>query len=240
MSRNTDGDEKIGFDGTIGDDICSCGKTLHTPSSVMNKKENTEFKRDPLDAMKESRNKALAMQRKQRLHALVSKRKANLSYLVKVHQGGVFWLNCIHLSNEDICRYTYAVPKNRTLSYYYLAASTSAIVALPSGFAAIRAFLQLLEEWEYYFAGTATQSMKFVLAKTSPCSFPVPLIPTSSLGNEDELRLPSINKFDNNVIYEYLNTTHVPFELDYIEVLYSLCESVGALYNKFLSEDCSK
>ena len=206
----------------------------------MNKKENSELKRDPSDMMKESRNKALVMQRKQRLQALVHKRKANLSYLVKVHEGGVFWLNCIHLSNEDILKYSYAVPKNRTLSFYYLSASTSALLALPSGFVTVRAFLQLLEEWEYYCAGTATQSMKFVLAKNSPCSFPATPTPMSQSGYDEELRLPSINKFDNNVVYEYLNTTHVPFELDYIEVLNSLCDSVGALYNKFLSEDCSK
>lgn len=207
----------------------------------MDSTESMECKRDPSDVMKSSRDKALVMQRKQRLQALVHKRKSNLSYLLKTHEGGIFWLNCILLSNDNILKYASTAPKHRTLTYYHLTASTSAILALSSGSATVRALLQLLEEWEYHFAGSATQSLKFVLAKNTSCMYPAPPTQINLSGNdENDLKVHSINKFDNNVVYEYLDTTHVPFELDYIEVLYSLFDSIGVLYSKFLSDECFK
>ena len=91
---------------------------------------------------------------------------------MKTHEGGVFWLNCILLTKDDISKYVQqSIPKNRTLMYYYLASSTSSILTLARGAVTVKAFLQLLEEWEYYFAGSAMQSMKFVLARNSPCIY---------------------------------------------------------------------
>lgn len=43
-------------------------------------------------------------------------------------------------------------------------------------------------------------------------------------------------KFNNEVVYERLLTPHVPFALDYLEVMFSLCDVLGLLYSKFLDE----
>jgi hypothetical protein len=191
----------------------------------------------------DSTENALILQRKQRLQSMVHKRTFNLKYLMKAHEGGVFWLNCILLTKDDIAGYVQQiVPKQRILMYFYLASSTANVLALARGAVTVKAFLHLLEEWEYYFAGPATQSMKFVLAKNSPCMYPTSSAPIHrvihSNDDSDWIRPPPMSKFDNVVVYEYLQTPHVPFELDYVEVLIGLCEAVVALYDRFLSKEC--
>ena len=206
--------------------------------------DNAETKKVTLDPITGSTENALVLQRKQRLQSIVHKRKENLKYIMKAHQGGVYWLNCILLTKEIIAKHVLqTVPKHRTLMYFYLAASTSNILSLPRGAATVKAFQQLLEEWEYNFAGPAMQSMKFVLARNSPCIFPLSC-PVAQVGNStgieenDGFKQPSMSKFDNLVVYEHLQIAYVPFELDYVEVLVGLCDSIIALYGRFLSKEC--
>lgn len=43
-------------------------------------------------------------------------------------------------------------------------------------------------------------------------------------------------KFNNEVVYENLLTPEVPFELDYCEVVFSLCDVMCRIYAKLLEE----
>lgn len=43
-------------------------------------------------------------------------------------------------------------------------------------------------------------------------------------------------KFNNEVVYEQLLTPEVPFALDYLEVVFSLCEVMCLVYAKFVEE----
>lgn len=43
-------------------------------------------------------------------------------------------------------------------------------------------------------------------------------------------------KFNNEVVYEHLLTPEVPFELDYCEVVFSLCDVMCRIYAMFLEE----
>lgn len=43
-------------------------------------------------------------------------------------------------------------------------------------------------------------------------------------------------KFNNEVVYEQLLTPEVPFALDYLEVVFSLCEVMCRVYAKFVEE----
>lgn len=43
-------------------------------------------------------------------------------------------------------------------------------------------------------------------------------------------------KFNNEVVYEHLLTPEVPFMLDYLEVVFSLCEVMCRIYAMFLEE----
>jgi hypothetical protein len=210
---------------------------------------------------------------------MVYKRKTNFGYLRKILEGGGFWMNSVRLTAPDIVRFTnQMIPTERTTQYLCLSVSISNMLAetYPSNAHVVRAFLQLLEEYEYHFAGTTFQSMKYMLAKNSPTMFPVApavlAIPPSTLQNgsvslgdrggigvsafaglaDDEPSPadtpdtnhnnttanttanagppkarhggPSIHKFDSAVVYEHLVTSHVPFELDHVEVFVSLCE----------------
>lgn len=43
-------------------------------------------------------------------------------------------------------------------------------------------------------------------------------------------------KCNNEVVFEHLLTPEVPFMLDYLEVVFSLCEVMCRIYAKFLEE----
>jgi hypothetical protein len=172
---------------------------------------------------------ALKLQRKQRLEALIRKRKANLIYLKKIHIGDTYWLNSCLISKDDIINYGNSeVSKQKLESYFILGLSIAKILTIPNGFALIRAFSQLIEEWEYYYSGAAMQGMKYMMAKTSPCIYPN-IVPTEGV---QDVQRPGVYKFLNNIVYEYLQLMSIPFELDYRIVLINLCEMLWKLYDK--------
>jgi hypothetical protein len=47
---------------------------------------------------------------------------------------------------------------------------------------------------------------------------------------------PSLHKWENEVVYEYLETPCVQSELDYFSVMYTLCDAFSDLYRKFNSQ----
>jgi hypothetical protein len=82
--------------------------------------------------------------------------------------------------------------------------------------------------------GGTMQSVKFVMAKNSNCIYPH----TIPIEGFTDLQRPNIYKFSSSVVYEYLQVPHIPFDLDYVEVLSALCEALSKLYDKFLHEEC--
>ncbi|CAE7722912.1 unnamed protein product, partial [Symbiodinium microadriaticum] len=121
----------------------------------------------------------------------------------------------------------------RAVMYYYLGLSLSKILGLQNGPVTIRAFAQLLEEWEYMFASAPMQGMKYVMARSS--AFALPQFNPND-GDADQIK-SSIYKFNNDVVYEHLLCPHVPFDLDYLEVFHGLCDMLFALYGKLWHED---
>mmetsp|Transcript_3961 Transcript_3961/g.6197 ORF Transcript_3961/g.6197 Transcript_3961/m.6197 type:complete len:259 (+) Transcript_3961:63-839(+) len=177
---------------------------------------------------------ALKLQRKQRLETLIEKRKNNFLYLKRVHNGGCFWLNSVLTEHRDLNLHIFEkVQPMRAVMYYYLGLSISKLLDLQPGPVIIRAFAQLLEEWEYMFASVPMQGMKYVMARTSHYAYPQ-FMPAE--GDQDQIR-STIFKFNNDVVFEYLLYPHVPFELDYLEVFHSLCDMLYSLYEKLWHED---
>lgn len=115
-----------------------------------------------------------------------------------------------------------------------LGVSISRILDLEAGLPIIRAFSQLMEEWEYVNSGHPMQGVKFMMAKTSTCLYP------QTIASEvfADLSRPSVYKFNNQVVFEYLQVPHIPFELDYVEVLFSLFDEMNKLYVKLMHEEC--
>lgn len=145
--------------------------------------------------MDEARSvRAHMLQRKQRIEQMVTKRKNNVSYLKKFHEGDYYWMNIIAMSKEELQDFAKKqIPNSRVLGYFYLGISLSKIydefqelkseisVQDPSskskaeaGVVAkfIRSITQLFEEFEFYFSSNAMQSVKYVMAKNSPCMYP--------------------------------------------------------------------
>ena len=139
------------------------------------------------------------------------------------------------LTPHDIANYVSStVPKQRIESFFCLGLSISKIVTLKDGLPAVRAFSQLMEEWEYVHSGSTMQSVKFVMAKNSNCIYPQ----TSPIDGYSDLARPSVYKFHSTIVYEHLQLPHIPFELDYVEVFYSLCVELSKLYDKLISDEC--
>jgi hypothetical protein len=134
------------------------------------------------------------------LEALVHQRISNFQYLRKVHEGGNFWLNIVLLTLSDIQQLVAVVPKQRTVTFYYLGLSIFNLLDVKSGIATVRAFSQLLEEFEYYTSGTAMQGMKMLMAKNSVCVYPSLVVgggdstPVSASESSDAVTETSIPK----------------------------------------------
>ena len=185
--------------------------------------------------MEERAQNELRLQRKYKLEQMVKKRHANLLYLKKVHEGHSYWLNTVLFSESDVEGYiNTAITKQRVESYFSLGLSISKILKLGHGLDIVRGFSQLLEEWEYMTSGSAMQSVKYVMAKNSSCIYPQ-MNPIDGLS---DLLRPSVYKFNNVVVFEYLEDPHVAFDLDYVEVLYGLCDELITLYDSMISEEC--
>jgi hypothetical protein len=201
-------------------------------------------------ANKQLSEAALRLSRKQRLEAMVYKRKYNFSYLQKAHFGDTYWLNTTLLTKEYIQQYSKQVPEKRTSAYFYLGLSLGAILESIEnigfidnsylqpdsliGPKLIRVFSQLMEEFEYYCSSSAMQSMKYVMAKSAPS----PYFPITALENDNESARSSLYKFNGEVAYEYFKTPIVPFELCYLDVVHTLLDLIGQLYDLFLKGDC--
>ena len=122
----------------------------------------------------------LRLQRKQRLEALVSHRKGNVRYLRDFHLGNRYWLNCVHVTSQEIGKHMGPIlGPRRILALFHLGLGISKLLDLSveaaengnayncsrndarsnliSGSGFIRAVFQLFEEWEYSTSGSAVQ-----------------------------------------------------------------------------------
>lgn len=90
-----------------------------------------------------------------------------------------------------------------------------------------------MEEWEYYNAGSTYQSMKYVMAKTSPCVYPN----TVPIEGMSDLTRPTIYKFNNTIVYEFLQVHTIAYELDYREVVIQLADILYKLYENLFDQE---
>jgi hypothetical protein len=123
------------------------------------------------DARSETTFAALKLQRKQRLESMIEKRKNNFRYLMEIHQGEGYWLNSVLLDHRELNSHI-SDKASRAVMYYYFGLSLSKILELSAGPATIKAMVQLLEEWEYMFASSTMQSMKYSIHSGGLVSIP--------------------------------------------------------------------
>lgn len=139
------------------------------------------------------------------------------------------------ITSQDLYKFLPSADlKKLTEHYFLLGLSIAKILLLPSGTATIRAFSQLMEEWEYHLSGGSYISRKYMMAKTSPCVYPN-TVPIEGLS---DLTRPNLYKFNNTIVYEFLQVHTIAFELDYREVVIQLSNTFLQLYDKFFHQEC--
>jgi len=146
-------------------------------------------------------------------------------------------MNMCLFTSEDIHRYVVLkVPKTRALHYYYLALSLENMFTSRSSplSSILKSLNQLIEEFEYFISGSAMQYTRLMMAHT--IAGPYPQIIQSDT-EEDQSMKATIYKFQNTVAYEFLKTPTINFQLDYVEVVISFCDTLTRLYDQLASED---
>jgi hypothetical protein len=190
--------------------------------------------------------------RKGQTEALAEKRSFDISYLKRTHEASpeVHWMNVMCLRRTDITdtyEKTPDVYSRRSKQFYYLGISLSKLVQESKNMGVlVLGCLQLFDEYEYFFSSNARQNVRFMMAKPGPLYFPeeeikmveavaVATAEGTEAGSSQALRT-AISKWEKEVVYRHLWKPSIPFELDYIEVIFSLCETLLQLYSRFKSE----
>lgn len=174
--------------------------------------------------------------RRQRLESLIAKRHTAFEYLKTFFNGDSFWMGAVYFSKLDIKKFiSSAEYKDKCLSLFILGISLSKINDnLTAGSAtSIYCFLQLFEEWEYHFGSPPLQAMKYLMAKNTST-----LTPHSSFSNTDPDKI-GIYKLHSEVVYEFLLTPHLPFDLSFLEVFSCLCDELTCFYEHFNAPEYS-
>ena len=126
-------------------------------------------------------------QQKERLRAMVRQRIAMFANMRTVHEeASTIWLNSVVLTQSEVKRYAWTeIPSSRALALFYLSISLEKLMDIyaPSSSSSsssqkqktpmhtiLQCVLQLLEEWDWHFLGSAMKSMRLalVLSKAGP------------------------------------------------------------------------
>lgn len=199
-----------------------------------NEEQLEQYRKLPEAMRLKLENSMLHLQRKKKIELLVSKRKSNISYLKEFHQGEKFWMDSHFFSKEDLKKYTSTVSPSRTSSLLALGLGFAKIVSISSGTAFNEACSQLIEEFEYEFANSAVQGVKFVLSKNSPCKYPKL---TMSDNSSRIAKTPSLYRFNNSISHTILQTHHFGIQMDYIEIFLTLLDLLLNVYENILHQD---
>ncbi|KAI8065911.1 hypothetical protein BC940DRAFT_275514 [Gongronella butleri] len=146
---------------------------------------------------------------------LVTKRVSTIQYLSRTHQGNTHWFNTILLAKDDLRdMYPNAKMMKRSCHFYTLGLSLGHVLDIHTPIDFVKALAQLLSEFDAHTNDTSRQKMKNIFRKTK---------------NKDDAGYDVGD-------YVYLTVPHIPHELDYFEVLFTLCDVLIETYHKFISQ----
>eukprot|EP00475_Leptophrys_vorax_P039175 TRINITY_DN7028_c0_g1_i1.p1 TRINITY_DN7028_c0_g1~~TRINITY_DN7028_c0_g1_i1.p1 ORF type:complete len:279 (+),score=81.67 TRINITY_DN7028_c0_g1_i1:29-865(+) len=167
---------------------------------------------------------------------LVLRRQEEVELLKKHHSAPMYWAGAVLLSRVDI---NLGVPPSavvqqqlsrRAEQLFTLGQGFSAMLSQDNGPDAVRAAAQLLEEFEYYISSSTVQSMKAIRAKN--------VEDRSSVRKPNDPIRSTLYRSGKTITFEFLDTMHVPFSLDYALVVCALLDIMKLVYNKFLEQEC--
>lgn len=144
------------------------------------------------------------------LPPLVAKRRATWKYLQRCFEGGMVVYNTALVSDSDMrsC-WTEEKMQRRTLHYFLLGTSLATILEIPSTDDCLKALSIVVEELDYYAASeTRSKSIFSRARKTSDGK--------SFIEGE----------------YSHLEVRPVPFNMDYVITVATLCEMIAQAYER--------
>eukprot|EP00158_Paraphelidium_tribonemae_P002401 Partr_v1_DN25334_c0_g1_i2_m21612 putative Conserved hypothetical protein len=156
------------------------------------------------------------------ISSLVSRRLRMISYIRNIHTGESFYFNTVMIANDQQ-EYLSAQARKRALQWFYLGISLGPILNTRTTTGFIRALTTLVDEYEYEVSDAGRQKFVQIFRKNKA---------------KQELRADPYNgasSFLETGTYTYLMTPNVPFELDYTEVVHSLCDVLADIYSKLKS-----
>ncbi len=89
----------------------------------------------------------------------MQRRQAAFDYVKRAHRGEAFYLNSIRLRPAELCAHAQTTDPARNVRFLTLGLSVGKLLEGAGGAAAVRAFAQMMEEYEYHVASAAAQSM---------------------------------------------------------------------------------
>ncbi|CAG8632932.1 4330_t:CDS:2, partial [Scutellospora calospora] len=146
------------------------------------------------------------------LYELVQKRITTFSYLKRVHEGRIHWFNTALYGNSILTEYVYFYS---TGNFFILGCSLASILDISNPQDYVKALNVMLQEFEYHTNEHSRQKMKIFFRKSKITK------------HED-------SSFQESGEYTYLFVPNIPFDLDYFQTFYTLCDMLVEVYNKLL------
>ncbi|OAD66277.1 hypothetical protein PHYBLDRAFT_175332 [Phycomyces blakesleeanus NRRL 1555(-)] len=144
------------------------------------------------------------------LSELVSKRSATIKYLCRAHEGNTHWFNTILLTQQDLgAMYPNHKMMRRTSNFYTLGVSLGTILDITHPLDYLKALTQLLSEFDFYTNDHSKQKM----------------------ANDDN---GAEGTEYTHLIVPHVVCRRMPYELDYFETFFTLCDIMTEAYEKLL------
>ncbi|RHZ76654.1 hypothetical protein Glove_194g22 [Diversispora epigaea] len=151
------------------------------------------------------------------LYELVQKRITTFTYLKRAHEGKIHWFNTVCLSKEDLGMvFENSKMKKRSGNFFILGTSLAPILDITNPQDYVKALSVMLQEFEYHTNEHSKQKMKIFFRKSK------------IVKDEDA-------SFQESGEYTYLCVPNIPFDLDYFQAFYTLCDILVEVYNKLLA-----
>eukprot|EP00300_Choanocystis_sp_HF-7_P001454 c11173_g1_i1.p1 GENE.c11173_g1_i1~~c11173_g1_i1.p1 ORF type:complete len:255 (+),score=64.58 c11173_g1_i1:178-942(+) len=173
------------------------------------------------------------------LVAVISQRREEFEYLKRLHSGGVYWMNVIGITKDDLLRGLYDKDKPKTgkaancmarvEDWFFLGVTLAPLLELSDSSQFVRGLAQCIEEFEYAIANPASQSLKYLLRESSVQMMVDPTEPVR----------PKVRFNGSQPAFLYMAMFNLPCSLDPFEVMFSLCDVLSEMYAKFEADDCA-
>lgn len=156
------------------------------------------------------------------LRFLLQKRAQTFEYLRRSHEGKVHWFNTVLFQRSELdAAFDNGKMAKRTVRFAILGMSMSVLLEITAAHDFLRGLLSLLQEFD-------TIDDENLRARTK------------NLFKAGKGKRPSgtsdyaLNVQDSGDL-SYFFSPNIPFDLDYFQVFYTLCDILGEIYSKILS-----